>query len=164
VKKSENSSKDFFHPKLVASCFGFQAVAHALGGEVGKNPSEKEVLQTEEIHLTSGFYNVGCELFPSNRVVLLESHGDCVIRLPKNAELVGTSLSASHEIFLVGNSVLAMQSHPEWSTSEIVNKILPEREQLSETQKAQIEQSIKSTFSSTDQSRMIEVIKNFLKK
>jgi len=52
-------------PKTIASCFGHQAVAHALGGTVGKNPSKTKIFGTETVFPTESlrkksFFNNNC--------------------------------------------------------------------------------------------------------
>ena len=49
-------------------------------------------------------------------IVLLESHGDCVCALPRNATCLASSPGAAHEIVVVGSTVLSYQSHPEFTS------------------------------------------------
>jgi len=47
---------------------------------------------------------------------ILESHGDCVKELPPNTELLASSLTCPHELFVTGSrrNILACQGHPEF--------------------------------------------------
>ena len=60
-------------------------------------------------------------------MVLLEGHGDCVLRLPPTAVRLGTSSSCLNEIWLDGfdSNILAFQSHPELFPADLTDKILP---------------------------------------
>eukprot|EP01138_Halocafeteria_seosinensis_P015353 gb/GECG01015669.1/.p1 GENE.gb/GECG01015669.1/~~gb/GECG01015669.1/.p1 ORF type:complete len:337 (+),score=34.08 gb/GECG01015669.1/:1-1011(+) len=57
---------------------------------------------------------------------ILESHGDCVNALPPQAELLAYSDSAKCEIFRWKDSVLACQSHPEFTDDVMREKIYPD--------------------------------------
>jgi GMP synthase-like glutamine amidotransferase len=57
---------------------------------------------------------------------LLESHGDCVLRLPPNSQLLASSSSCSHEICTCcDDNILAIQGHPEITVCEFQEKVLP---------------------------------------
>ncbi len=77
---------------VLGICYGEQAMAHQLGGEVeGGHHREfgrAEVLVTEDTPLFEGVWKKG-EKYP-----VWMSHGDRVTRLPKGFRVVGTSANA----------------------------------------------------------------------
>ena len=56
---------------------------------------------------------------------LFETHGDCVAELPPGATLLASSPSCRSEIFGVGGTFLAMQSHPEFELALMTERIWP---------------------------------------
>ena len=100
--------------RLYGGCFGCQAIAFALGGEVDYNVSGRFILGAETITLATQ----ASPLFPSDKrtVRAIVSHGDCVRALPPNSRLLGSSPSCQNEIFITGRfgNLLACQSHPEF--------------------------------------------------
>ena len=134
---------------VLAGCFGSQVVAAALGGmdSVGKNPDGSFVFPSEAVVPNDAFREAAVRWIGGDESVrggssggkttmlgwmdeplrLLESHGDCVLRLPPTAVLLGSSPSCEHEVWTAGfeESVLAFQSHPELFPSDLADKILP---------------------------------------
>jgi hypothetical protein len=56
---------------------------------------------------------------------VLASHGDCVLKLPPDADLLALSPSAAVELWALGKDVLCIQSHPEMSAQQLETLILP---------------------------------------
>lgn len=105
--------------KLVGICFGHQMLAHALGGK-----SEK----------SAKGYRLG--LFPfetraetaSDTCSLYFAHRDQVVDLSPGAELLGGNAFCPNGMFGIGDRVLAMQGHPEFSRSvmkQIIEAVKP---------------------------------------
>ncbi|BDA46536.1 probable gamma-glutamyl peptidase 4 at N-terminal half [Coccomyxa sp. Obi] len=122
--------------RIVAVCFGCQVLARALGGKVGKNPSQRFVLTVEELQLTKALF--GKEYFraavsqqPTGKgdtelpatLKIIESHGDQVLELPPGAQLLASSATAPNEVWTMGDRVLAIQGHPEMAPEEALAKI-----------------------------------------
>ena len=98
---------------VLGCCFGAQACAVALGGTVGGNPDGRFVFGCERVALDTprlaGYAWASAALggvggppgappsLPSS-LWLLESHGEQVLRLPPDAELLGFSGSTPHEV------------------------------------------------------------------
>lgn len=126
-------------PQILGVCFGHQLVAAALGGTVSS--SESFVFKAEEVELREPSWSnwaqrVGLQVDEvadgaagtrgvGPRLRLLESHGDFVASLPPQAIALGGSPSCEHELYAVGDSVLCMQGHPEFTPELLKERILP---------------------------------------
>jgi len=98
--------------KLVGICFGHQAVAKALGGEVVENTHIE--LGIREINRVDG-----------GKLRLIMSHGDTVSKIPEGATLLASNDISSVQAFAVGDHILCYQGHPEFQTScaiELIEK------------------------------------------
>ncbi len=97
--------------RTVGVCFGHQAVAHALGGSAANSgewqagPQELEVMPTP--------------WFDGGTVWLHAMHQDVAAELPPGAKTVGVGSTAEHPIYLVGDSILCVQDHPEYEPAYI---------------------------------------------
>ncbi len=96
---------------VIGICFGHQLIAHFFGGEVG--PAEVGWcvgVQTgrvidEELRGT----------FAHDEVRLLASHKDQVLRLPEGAKVFLSSASCPIGGFVLGEQIVTIQGHPEFS-------------------------------------------------
>lgn len=104
--------------KLLGSCFGHQAVAQALGGQVVSRSAGWE-LGIREVRLTSrGQRHPGLQGAP-DPLRVLESHQDTVQTLPPGGVVLGYSGQTPVEIFSVGEHILCLQGHPEFDADVI---------------------------------------------
>ena len=122
---------------LVGVCFGAQIIAHALGGEVGKNPNDRGfILLAETICFNSALNNkpeLRCCRTAVKRIddeeglaKILVSHGDSCVKLPPHATLLASSRSCTNEVYTCGGNVLCCQGHPEFDYDyAIVQRIWP---------------------------------------
>ena len=96
-----------------ASCFGFQALAHALGGEVVRDEDRKELGSTL-LHLTeAGARDPLFRALPESFWVQ-QGHHDVVVRLPDEVELLAKGDRVHAQAFRVrGAPFWASQFHPE---------------------------------------------------
>ncbi len=106
-----------------ASCWGFQAMARALGGEVVTDMSRAE-LGSIEVRLT----NAGREdpLFAplGDRFLAPMGHQDCVTRLPPNAERLASSAKVQNQAFRIpGKPIYCTQFHPELNRTAFVQRV-----------------------------------------
>lgn len=106
-----------------ASCWGFQAMARALGGEVVTDRSRAEVGSvwlrlTEEGKRDPVFGPLG------DRFQVLIGHEDVVTRLPRGATLLASSDKVENQAFRFdGKPIYCTQFHPELSRADIVQRL-----------------------------------------
>ena len=121
---------------VLGCCFGCQACAVALGGDVANNPDGSFVFGPETIaiedpeallRVIGGRSGPGTSLSVPRSVSLLQSHGEQVLRLPPGAQRVASSPSCTNEIFIAGSfgNVLGVQAHPEFDVPLVRTRIEP---------------------------------------
>jgi GMP synthase (glutamine-hydrolysing) len=95
---------------LLGVCFGHQLIAHALGGEVRKNPLGREIGTVQARRL------VDDPLFAwlPRTFHVNASHVDSVVRPPRGACVLATTRLDPVSAFRVGTSVWGVQFHPEF--------------------------------------------------
>ena len=95
----------------VGICFGHQLVAAALGGAVGRAPAGWGVgVHSWMVERHEPWMRPALHEFR-----LLASHRDQVETLPPGARLLASSAFCSHAAFAVGDHILALQGHPEFT-------------------------------------------------
>ena len=171
--------------KVYGACFGCQVIAEALGGKVAPNPCGVPfVLKRETVVLTEAMtdrpeYETALASFPptalgraseppkdcqkSKRVAklaVLQAHGDCVVTLPNDAVLLGSSETAPCEIFALGEEVLAVQGHPELDGSSMLANIAPFVHALSDDDRAAAKSSLRLE---TDHVTLVGIVRAFLR-
>ena len=106
-----------------ASCWGFQAMARALGGKVVKDLSRAEV-GTHELRLTEAglddpvFAPLG-EVFPGQM-----GHEDIVDELPPNAVLLASSERVRNQAYRLRDApIYCTQFHPELQRDDLMQRI-----------------------------------------
>jgi GMP synthase-like glutamine amidotransferase len=99
--------------KMMGVCFGHQAIARALGGEVRKYDGGfgAGVRASQVIDERMKPY------FAGQQMHLLYSHNDQVITLPEGAVLCATSDFCRNESFRMANQVITFQGHPEFTVA-----------------------------------------------
>ena len=106
-----------------ASCWGFQAMSRALGGEVINDPDTAEV-GTHELFLTDAggrdpvFGPLG-ETFTAQM-----GHEDCVSVLPDGAVLLASSHRTAHQAYSFDDlPIYCTQFHPELSRDDLHQRV-----------------------------------------
>ncbi len=98
---------------LLGICYGAEIIALTLGGSIRRMPlhvhGKTEVLLSKSNALTAN----------KKSIMVYESHGYCVARLPLNFQTFASSQYCEHEIFSIINSkIFGTQFHPEKSGSD----------------------------------------------
>ena len=96
---------------LLGVCFGHQLIAQALGGKVEK-AKVGWTLGVQPYDFLSNFPWVKNH---NESVRLIHSHQDQVTELPVKAELIAKNDMVPVAMFRVGNHIMSMQGHPEFS-------------------------------------------------
>jgi GMP synthase-like glutamine amidotransferase len=107
--------------KMVGICFGHQLLAHALGGRSEKSEKGWGLgLKSFDIVEEKPWMNDR-----PDRCSLYFSHQDQVVQLPAGAERLGGSEFCENAFFVIGDHVLGIQGHPEFTTGimrDLLNK------------------------------------------
>ena len=101
---------------LFGVCFGHQIIAHALGGQAQKWDNGW-VLGTIEITLAKlpdWIEKKDWVDAKDNKINLIHVHQDQVTKLPRGATLIGTASHCKNAAFIIGDTVFAVQGHPEF--------------------------------------------------
>lgn len=102
---------------LVGICFGHQAIAKALGGEVIKSPKGWG-LGIRKVGLTEAG-----QMLPESEecLKLIYVHQDQVIKLPKDAVRIAGDEFCPNAAFKIEDKVLTFQGHPEFTESYVTD-------------------------------------------
>ncbi len=94
---------------MVGACFGHQAIAKALGGEVRPNPSGWVFGAVDTpISLPAPWMPDS-----ARRITLAAAHGEQVTALPPGAQVLGGTAACPIGCYRIGQAVFAIQHHPE---------------------------------------------------
>jgi GMP synthase-like glutamine amidotransferase len=113
---------------FVGICFGHQMLAHAMGGEVAKAKQgwgvgilPLEILKEESWMAP-----------PMKQVRIQHMHQDQVQRLPEGSVLLGRSAHCEFGMFRVGETMLGIEGHPEFTVEYGAALINARRAQIGE--------------------------------
>jgi GMP synthase-like glutamine amidotransferase len=138
--------------RLFGACFGLQVIATALGGKVEANPGGRFVFGSERIEVDGG----------EAPLTLLESHAEQATVLPPGARRLAGSATAENEMFSVGDRVLAVQFHAEFTPAMLREKILPRLRDEALLTAEEEARALGSLDAPLDSGHFIAVIRRFL--
>jgi GMP synthase-like glutamine amidotransferase len=103
IKPLEQFIRDAFaaHVPIVGICFGHQIMAQAMGGKVERYAGGWSVGPTD--------YDFGGE-----KVTLNAWHRDQVVKVPDNAQVVGSNAFCANAALLYDDRAFSVQAHPEF--------------------------------------------------
>lgn len=114
--------------KLLGICFGHQLLASAFGGVVEKSPKGWGLgIATFEVYALKSWQKPA-----QNNISLLMSHQDQVIQLPDGAQCVAGNEFCPYACFQLGENILGIQGHPEFSPEYLQALINTRRNRIDE--------------------------------
>ncbi|KMZ66885.1 Glutamine amidotransferase class-I family protein, expressed [Zostera marina] len=152
--------------RLLGICFGHQILARALGGTTGRAPVSVgwEIgLKSIKIDTNAVADLYGLKDFKSD-ILVFEIHRDQVSSLPPGAVVLASSSKTEIEMFAIGDGVLGIQCHPEFSKdlmSDIIVHNLRSNDIITVDMADEAIRSIKER--EPDQEAIIQLCKKILK-
>ncbi|KAB1211993.1 hypothetical protein CJ030_MR5G004157 [Morella rubra] len=116
---------DAMEKKVLGICFGHQVLCRALGGKVGKSYTGWDVgIRKLSIMKDAApcFFLDDLGETPAS-LSIIEIHQDEVYEVPLGAEVIAFSEKTGVEMFTIGDHILGIQGHPEYSKDILQNLI-----------------------------------------
>lgn len=120
-----DAMRQLFHlsKPTFASCWGFQAMAKAMGGEVVTDQQRAE-LGSVEVRLTEQGRNDPLFAPLGDRFMAPMGHQDCVITLPPGATRLASSDKVDNQAFRFdGKPIYCTQFHPELNRAALIDRV-----------------------------------------
>lgn len=142
--------------KLVGICFGAQMIAHALGGVVGPAPGGWAVgIKTVEVISARPWMDP-----PASSFWILHSNADQIKSLPPGARVLGRAEEVPVSALAVGDHILGLQGHPEFSPE--YSAVLMEARRGNPIPDEVVEAGLASLVEPPDTALLAGWIKNFI--
>jgi GMP synthase (glutamine-hydrolysing) len=127
-----------------ASCWGFQAMSVAMGGECMNDVPNAEV-GTVELKLTdAGQADPIFGALP-HRFAVQAGHEDHVVRLPPDAELLASSARVKEQAFrFIGRPIYCTQFHPELDRNAMMERVVAYPEYIARIAKVSFDEFVGS--------------------
>lgn len=141
--------------RVIGICFGHQLIAHFFGGRTAPAEGGWAVgVQENRIVSREPWMNGG-----SDRLNLIASHKDQVVKMPEGAKLIATSDFCPVAGFVMGDRVMTLQGHPEFQREYSRDLMTMRREILGESV---FDAGMTSLAKETDENRVGRWIVEFL--
>lgn len=114
---------------VLGICYGHQLLAHALGGQVAKNPAGREC-GVVAVHLNQAAQTDALLGGLPNPIYVHVSHEQTVLKLPANATLLASSDRDRHQAFVIEGCAWGVQFHPEFDAEINIAYINDDRQEL----------------------------------
>ncbi|KAL6984943.1 glucosinolate gamma-glutamyl hydrolase [Sarracenia purpurea var. burkii] len=119
-------SLDALRKKVLGICFGHQVLCRALGGKVGKafngwDIGLRKVRIVKDLSPCRFLDGLDDKVPPA--LSIIECHQDEVWEIPVGAEVIAISDKTNVEMFTIGDHILGIQGHPEY-TKDILNNLI----------------------------------------
>ncbi len=108
--------------RLVGVCFGHQVVAHALGGRAAPAGEWKAGPHWISVDDTAWF--------EGGDVRIHAMHQDVAHEIPSGGVTIGSGTTADHPIYLVDDTILCVQDHPEYDADYIAGLVEARRPRM----------------------------------
>ncbi|XP_078443671.1 gamma-glutamyl peptidase 3-like [Wolffia australiana] len=152
--------------RVLGVCFGHQVLCRALGGRVGRahrgwNIGIRKVNLVGERNLSR--FLGGCLLDTPASPSIIKIHQDEVWELPGGARVIASSDHTTVEAFSLGDHLLGIQGHPEY-TKDILFSLV-DRLAGQNLLESEFVEGVKANIEAAEPDRMfwLSVCKNFLK-
>jgi len=142
--------------KLLGVCFGHQLIAEVFGGKTEKSPRGWGV----GVHTINVVANRTWMQPPRPTLNVVVSHQDQVTRLPDGAELIASSDFCENSMFQLGENILTIQGHPEFSKAYSRTMMQYRAEKIGEEK---LKKGIESLNKSVDDLLLSQYMLAFLK-
>lgn len=140
--------------KFVGICFGHQMIAHALGGKVAKADSGWGI-GIKAVNLSQQRDWMTPQLASYQ---LLLSHQDQVLVAPRGAEVLGGNEHCPISMLAIGDNMLGIQAHPEFSVEYARELMEARRERIGS---ATVDQAQTTLLTPTDSAVIVRWIEAF---
>ncbi|XP_050213189.1 gamma-glutamyl peptidase 5-like [Mercurialis annua] len=116
---------DFMQKKVLGICFGHQVLCRALGGKVGKATTGWDI-GLRKVRIVNDMpptnFQTNLTEIPSS-LSIIKIHQDEVWEVPLGAEVIAFSDKIGVEMFSIGDHILGIQGHPEYTKDILFNLI-----------------------------------------
>jgi GMP synthase (glutamine-hydrolysing) len=97
---------------LLGICYGAEIIVLTLGGSISKMPVHFQGMTVVSVSLPHRLMEA------KKSILVYESHGYCIAKLPVNFKSLASSKYCKHEVFASDSKIYGTQFHPEKSGSD----------------------------------------------